>query len=140
MNFIDSNVIMYAAGRDHPLKKPAIIILSKIYSGEFEAVSSSEVLQEILYRYWSIDELDKGCQVFNDFISLIPFILEIKSADLILAKTLLLKYRQLKPRNAVHAAVMKNNKISTIISADKDFDQIPGIKRKDIMEFASDRP
>lgn len=140
MNFIDSNVIMYAAGRDHPLKKPAITILSKIHSGELKAVSSIEVLQEIIYRYWSIDELEKGCQVFDDFIGLIPFVLEIKSADLILAKTLILKYRRLTPRDSIHASVMKNNNISAIISADRHFDLIPGIKRKDIMEFASDRP
>lgn len=126
---------MYAAGREHPLKKPALNIIAKIQSGELDAVSSVEVLQEILYRYWSIGELQKGCQVFDDFETLIPAILEVKRDDLLLAKSLVLKHGRVNPRDALHAAVMKNRKISTIISADRDFDLIPGIKRKDIVEF-----
>lgn len=138
MNFIDSNIIMYAAGRDHPLKKPSLNILTRIQSGRLDAVSSVEVLQEILYRYWSIGELTKGCQVFADFESLIPNFLDIKRADLILAKDLLRKRSEIKPRDALHVAVMKNNKIAVIISADRDFDSIPGIKRRDPLEFAVD--
>ena len=135
MNFIDSNVIMYAAGREHPLKKPSLRILERIQSNQLEAVSSVEVLQEILYRYWSIGVLTKGLQVFADFESLIPTFLGIKPADLLLARDLLSRHSKINPRDALHAAVMKNNKIVTIISADRDFDGIPGVKRKDPSEF-----
>ncbi len=133
MIFIDSNVVMYAAGHDHPLKQPALSIIAKIETGELEAVSSVEVLQEILYRYWSIGKLVKGCQVFTCFESLIPRILPVNREDLLLAKDYLINHSKINPRDALHAAVMKNNKIKTIISADKDFDLIPGIKRKDLV-------
>jgi uncharacterized protein len=35
----------------------------------------------------------------------------------------------LKPRDAFHVAIMKSNKISEIVSDDKDFDRVKGIKR-----------
>ena len=35
------------------------------------------------------------------------------------------------PRDAVHAATMRNNGLETIISADTHFDRIPGIRRAD---------
>ena len=51
MVFIDSNIPMYVAGRDHPLRAPAMRLLERVRAGEIEACSGTEVLQEILYRY-----------------------------------------------------------------------------------------
>lgn len=41
----------------------------------------------------------------------------------------------LKPRDAIHAAVMKINKIKEIVSEDADFDKVEGIIRYDIKSF-----
>jgi len=42
---------------------------------------------------------------------------------------------EISPRDAIHAANMKNNGINKIISADKDFDKFNSIKRIDPLEF-----
>jgi predicted nucleic acid-binding protein len=42
---------MYVAGRDHPLRAPALRLLEQVRAGELDACSSTEVLQEELYRY-----------------------------------------------------------------------------------------
>lgn len=47
--FLDTNVFLYAAGADHPLKKPSIRWLEGAAEGRFRAVTSAEVLQEILH-------------------------------------------------------------------------------------------
>ena len=35
----------------------------------------------------------------------------------------------LKPRDSIHAATMKFHNVTTIVSEDRDFDSVPGIKR-----------
>ena len=48
MVFVDSNVPMYVAGRDHPLRDPARRFLERARSGAVDICTSTEVLQEIL--------------------------------------------------------------------------------------------
>jgi predicted nucleic acid-binding protein len=43
--FIDSNVPMYVAGRDHPLREPSRRFLARVLAGEVEGCTSTEVLQ-----------------------------------------------------------------------------------------------
>ena len=56
--FIDSNIPMYVAGGEHANRAPARRLLDRVRSGKVEACSSTEVLQEILYRYSAIGRLD----------------------------------------------------------------------------------
>jgi predicted nucleic acid-binding protein len=48
--FVDSNIPMYVAGREHALREPARRFMGRVSAGEVEAVTSTEVLQEVLYR------------------------------------------------------------------------------------------
>jgi predicted nucleic acid-binding protein len=54
--------------------------------------------------------------------------LMVKSTTVFKAQEIAEKYR-LKPRDAIHAAAAIENKVSTIVSYDKDFDIIDEIKR-----------
>ena len=49
--FIDSNIPMYVAGRDHPNREPSMRFLERVRAGVVDGVTSTEVLQEILFRY-----------------------------------------------------------------------------------------
>ena len=46
-SFIDTAVIMYAAGAEHPLRDPSRQILSRIGDGTLDGSISVEVIQEI---------------------------------------------------------------------------------------------
>jgi len=52
--FIDSNIPMYVAGAEHPNRQPALRFLERVRDCAVDAVTSTEVLQEILYRYSAI--------------------------------------------------------------------------------------
>ncbi|MDR5695919.1 MAG: type II toxin-antitoxin system VapC family toxin [Armatimonadota bacterium] len=65
--FIDTNIPMYAAGTPHPLREPARRVILAIANGQLDAVTDSEVFQEILYRYLHIGEREKGLSVFDNF-------------------------------------------------------------------------
>jgi predicted nucleic acid-binding protein len=62
--FVDSNVAMYVAGRDDPNREPARRFLTEVRNGAVDACTSTEVLQEILYRYASLRRLDLTRDVY----------------------------------------------------------------------------
>ena len=64
--FIDSNIPMYVAGANHPHRAPAVRFLERVRRGEVEASTSTEVLQEILYRYSALRRLDLAREVYYD--------------------------------------------------------------------------
>ena len=72
MVFVDSNIPMYVAGRDHPLRGPAQRFLEAARAGDWEICTSTEVLQEILYRYSALKRLDLAGSVYDLFVQLCP--------------------------------------------------------------------
>lgn len=130
MVFIDSNIPMYVAGRDHPLRAPAKRLLELVRAGEVEACSSTEVLQEILYRYSALKRLDLATEVYNLFVALCPVIFPVTLADTDRARDLLNAGRGVGVRDAIHAAVMLNNGVPQIATFDEGFDRVHGIERR----------
>ena len=127
--FIDSNVPMYVAGRDHPLRESARRILDRAQRGELEACTSTEVLQEILFRYWGLKRIDLAREVYDLFVQLCPVIFPVTLADTDRAKEILVARPAISARDAVHAAVMLNNDVTHIATFDQGFDAVPGIER-----------
>jgi predicted nucleic acid-binding protein len=121
---------MYVAGRDHPLREPARRFLERVRSGAIEACTSTEVLQEILYRYVGLRRLDLARDVYDLFVSLCPVVLPVSLADTDRAKQLL--DGRVGVRDAIHAAVMLNNDIKAIASFDSGFDAVKGISRVEL--------
>ena len=127
--FIDSNVPMYVAGRDHPLRDPARRILDRVQRGELDACTSTEVLQEILFRYWGLKRMDVGQRVYDLFVQICPVVLPVTLADTDRAKAILTSNAAVSARDAVHAAVMLNHDVSCVATFDRGFDSIPGLSR-----------
>ena len=48
----------------------------------------------------------------------------------------LIEQHDLQPRDALHLATMQSQKVSIIISEDKDFDKVPGIERRSLLSLA----
>ncbi len=128
---IDTNVPMYAVGADHPLKQPCLAILRDIAEGEIQAVADSDVLQEILHRYTTIQQRRWGIEVVREFVRVVPNVLSVNKVDLLLALDLHAQFEELQARDSVHGAVMLNNGIEMIITADRHFDALPGLRRLD---------
>ncbi|MBA7473773.1 Ribonuclease VapC13 [subsurface metagenome] len=135
ISFIDTNVIMYTVGRKHKYKDPCSLLIQKIAKENITVASDTEVLQEILYRYWLIREFERAEETYSDFRKLVSLMFPITTDDVDLALELLQRYRNIQPRDAIHAAVMLNNGLTTIYSTDSHFDEIKGIKRIDPIEL-----
>ena len=129
MILVDANILMYAAGADHPSKGPSISFLEMVATGEIDAAIDAETLQEILHRYRALHRWDDGKAVFDlarrIFVRVIPIDAEVLDR----ARQLLDTYPRLMARDALHAAIVDINALSAICSFDRDFDQISEIQR-----------
>jgi predicted nucleic acid-binding protein len=128
--FIDSNIPMYVAGCEHPMKEASRRFLDLVKNGKVAATTNTEVLQEILYRYVGLHRLDLAQEVYELFVQLCPEVMPVTLADTDRAKRLLSEVDGIGVRDAIHAAVMLNADIRIIATFDKAFDRIPGVERQ----------
>ena len=128
--FVDSNVFFYAKIFDRVYGGACAGVLDKIERGELEAVTSTLVVVELanaLRKYGLGDEVR---DVVDAVFSLDMRVFEVDSIDVRTAASIFDEFR-VSPYDCVHAAVMKKAGVVDIISADRDFDKIEWIKRRD---------
>jgi predicted nucleic acid-binding protein len=127
--FIDSNIPMYVAGREHPNREPSRRFLKAVRENEVDGCTSTEVLQEILYRYTAIDRPDLAGEIYDLFVAICPTVFDVTLTDTNRARDLLMTHQGLSARDAVHAAVMLNRDIEWIATFDAGFDRLEGVHR-----------
>jgi predicted nucleic acid-binding protein len=127
--FLDANVPMYLVGQPHPHKADAQLVLERLTAERRQLVTSSEVFQEILHRYVSTERRDKIEPAFEVLRSLADDVLPVEEQDVFLAKDLVHAHPSLSARDALHAAVMRRRQIAEIVSFDRGFDELSGIRR-----------
>ena len=129
MILVDSNIPMYLVGAPHPHKADAQRLLEKLITDRNRLVTDAEVLQEILHRYVAIDRRDAIQLAFDALIGVVDQVLAVDGMVVQRAKQIVLGYRQLSARDAVHLSVMEQNGIERILSFDSGFDAFPRITR-----------
>ncbi len=129
MIFIDANVPMYLVGGDHPHKSDAQRVSERLIVDGRRLLTSSEVFQEILHRYASTDRHDRIQPAFDALRGMVDNVLPVDRADVLAAKDLVLARSGLTARDALHVSVMQHHQIVEIMTFDRGFDVIPGIRR-----------
>ena len=132
MRLIDTNVIVYTVGSVHPLKEASERILSDIAAGTLAANLDVEALQEVLHLYSSRGERKKGFRTIEHLLMLFPNPFPIAREEIERARDLMMEHSFLVCRDAIHAAVVQTHDLEGIITADKVFDRIKGLKRFDL--------
>ena len=120
---------MYLVGAAHPHKSDAQRRLERLINDRERLVTDTEVLQEILHRYVAIKRLDAIQPAFDAILRIVDEVIAIDLAAVEKAKQVVLAYRHLSARDAVHLAVMEQHGISRILSFDSGFDTVPGVTR-----------
>lgn len=129
MILVDSNIPMYLVGAPHPHKSDARRLLEKVVSERRRLVTDAEVLQEILHRCVAIDRRDAIQPAFDALLGIVDQVLPVDRPIAERAKQIVLGYRQLSARDAVHLAVMQHHGVEQILTFDSGFDGFPGITR-----------
>lgn len=132
MLYVDSNIFVYPIIYDEeaiPEARRSREFLLEVARGKVEAYTSILTWDEvtwILRRLYGVDDsINHGRKLLMfPKLRLVP----VKRTTVLKAQEITERYR-LKPRDAIHAATALENNIGTIVSYDKDFDEIEGIKR-----------
>ena len=135
--FVDTNVFLYAAGGEHPLRDACRQLLARIADGEVAAATSCEVLQELLHVLTRRGLRREAVELTRSILALVPQILPVRREEVALACELLAGDGVLNARDAIHTATLRDHGIDTIVSADRHFDGIDGIRRVDPSEAAA---
>lgn len=124
---------MYAAGKDHPYRDPCARLMTDIAAGRLDVVLDAESIQEVLYRYGRLQAWDIGAKMAASLLDIVPTVLPVTAAEARLSLALFTEYgpRGVSPRDLVHVAVMRNHGLTEVISADRHFDLVTGIRRID---------
>lgn len=128
---VDTNVFVYARGRDHPYRAPCRAVLEAVRDGLVVLEASVELVQEFAHlllrhgadRRQALDEVEEvrsQCRLHAFDLS-------------VLHETtgLLRRYPELGVRDAVHAATAVQGGLPAIVSADRVFDAVVEVQRVD---------
>ena len=129
MILIDSNVPMYLVGVDHPHKTDAQRRLERLAMDNRRMVTDAEVLQEILHRYVAIGRRDAIQPAFDALLGTVDDVFPVTADNVNSARDILFGAPALSARDAIHVAVMRQHGVEEILSFDRGFDDIPGIRR-----------
>lgn len=135
--FIDTAVMMYAAGAAHALRDPCRQVMLGIREGALVGATSVEVVQEILHRYRSIGQADTGRLLAIDAMDTFAPVLPITHAVMRRVPDLAVRYPRLQARDLVHVATCIQEGITEIISPDRGFDEVAELHRIDPLAFTS---
>ena len=119
MIFVDTNIFMYAMGRQHPLKEPAREFFEESLTNNVHLCTLAEVLQELLYAYLPVGrmiELDAAISLIErSGIEVWP----LEEGDVTLARQLVEQFSTLESRDLCHLASCRRRGVSDV----KTFDQ-----------------
>lgn len=119
MIFVDTNVIMYAVGRAHPLRAEAQrFFVEHVESGEV-LVSSAEVLQELMHAYVPVGRLDTLAAAFELANARCGAVWAIDADDVELARSLLPSYPALSARDLLHLASCMRRGVERVRTYDR---------------------
>lgn len=130
MLYLDANVFIYSLVDSGEKGKIAHMILESVVTGKDAAITSSLTIDEVLWillknteRKTAILEVLKIFEMQNlEIVGVTP---DMSFKSLLLMQ----KYKGLKPRDAIHAAVCLSSGVFRIASDDADFDQIKELER-----------
>jgi predicted nucleic acid-binding protein len=119
MIFVDTNVIMYAVGGEHPLRREARAFFEMSLAEGTPLATSVEVLQELLYAYVAVDRVATLDAALTLAEARIPEIWVVELEDVRLARALVERHRGLGARDLVHLACCTRRKVEEIKTFDR---------------------
>lgn len=126
---IDTAVFMYAAGQEHPMREPCREVLRRTRAATLDAVTSTEVVQEILHRFTGTERHADGVRLAQSTLSMFRPLLSIDHAIMRRTCDLARRHPTARARDLVHVATCLVHDLEAIVSPDQAFDRIDEVRR-----------
>ena len=129
--YLDSTVFLYAMLTQGPKSARAADVLRSLAEGDFDAVTSSLTLDEVLHKLSRVAGRPQAAQQVENLLSLPSLKVQAVSRKTMSAALgWFEKKKELGARDAVHVAAAFEAGATTILSDDADFDGIEGLPRE----------
>jgi uncharacterized protein len=124
---LDTTVLVYAKGQDHPLREPCRELIQAVAERRIEATTTVEVVQELVHvRARRRDRADAAA-LGRDYAEILSPLLNVTAQDLAGGLALFERTPGLGAFDAVLAAAGARVGISALVSADSGFADILAI-------------
>ena len=119
MIVVDTNVFMYAVGREHPLRESARTFFIEQAESGGVLVTSAEVMQELLHAYLPPQRMETLEAVLLLARGRMSRIWPVEFADVELARSLVGRYAALRARDLLHVACCIRRDVNRIMTFDR---------------------
>ena len=118
--FVDTNVFMYAVGREHPLREPSRqFFQGSLMEGAQSLVTSAEVLQELLHAYLPVGRFDTLDAALELVEAVVEEIWAVEPDDVRDARELVDRFPSLGARDLLHVASCRRRGITQVRTHDR---------------------
>lgn len=124
MIVVDTTVLSYSVGTEHPLREPCRRLLTAHGDGRIAATTTVDVIQEFAHVRARRRSRTDAVRVAREFAMAFDLLLTQRD-DLELGLALFERHGALGAFDAVLAAAALNRNVEALISADKAFGHIP---------------
>jgi predicted nucleic acid-binding protein len=126
---LDTTVLVYAVGSDHPLREPCRDVVAAIGRGELAATTTVEVIQEFAHVRARRRSRSDARTTATRFVELLSPLVEPNGDDLIAGLTLFERHDALGAFDGVLAATVLNRvELTGLMSADRAFADVEGLR------------
>ncbi len=136
MKLLDVNIVIYALGRDHPYREPCRAIINQLEERPHDYAVDTEMLQEVPYVFSRRRDIKIGVEAVSRLLDLFPDVIPITGAEIGTATRLIGQPPRLSVRDAIQAAVALEHGLEEIVTADKGFEDVPGLMLFDPTEVS----
>jgi hypothetical protein len=127
MIVLDTTVLVYAKGADHPLQKPCRDLIEAIADGTVQATTSAEVVQEFVHVRARRRDRHDAAALGRDYAELLSPLLGITREHLRHGLAMFERVEELGAFDAVLAAAAAGAGATALVSADAGFARIPDV-------------
>lgn len=124
MIFVDTNVFMYAIGKEHPLKAQASEFFRESVLNKVQLCTSAEVLQELLHVYHAENRLSTFKAVVRLIGELGIEVWPLIDEDVYLARQLYERFPALQARDLCHLASCQRRDVNDVMTFDSEFKSV----------------
>jgi predicted nucleic acid-binding protein len=135
MILLDTTILVYAAGREHPLRDPCRRLLDAHAHRAVSCTTTVEVVQEFTHVYARSRSRPAGAEVARLYSKAFE-LLSTTPGDLALGLDLYEAHEQLGAFDAVLAGVALNQGVEALASADRAFAAVPGLRLVDLTKVS----
>jgi uncharacterized protein len=123
---VDTTVLTYAVGVEHPLREPCRRLLRAHGDGRIEAATTIEVIQEFVHVRARRRSRADAVTLARHYVAALP-LLATRAEDLDLGLGLFEQQTALGAFDSLVAAVALNQRVEALVSADRVFAQVPDL-------------